>query len=256
MSQTATTSSTMMYLDYDDWSPRYDAACFYTMQLSGYVWTTSPEQLHDVTRPHNRDDDEQERFPSVGRDSHPSFKMSVGMPRNGRLPTYYYKIIVYRGHHQHVLYRSYIQFEWLYQQLRMTMSEEKHIESNTAVEPMRIPHPLQGNSDQTTCNFLGYCWVVQQMQEWLDLIAQHHYRQQQQHQQQEQKASTMMSTTDEPLLSNRNHHQPYNSTFAEKRCQQLSYFLSTTLVQYGRSSSTPSITNAKQSAVIRQFLEL
>jgi hypothetical protein len=254
MTQTnVTVTATTMYLDYDDWSPRYDPASFYTMQLQGYIWITSHEQLNDIIQQQQCQEDKErdqsaQSISTSDNDRTLTSDINHKMPMNCRLPTYYYKIIVYCGHHQHVLYRSYIQFEWLYHQLRMTMPKEQ-LQSKVSRETTTIPHPLQGNLDNDKCNFMGYCWIVQQMQELLDFM-----KQQQFQHQPEYKDSTTTSNT-EQFTSNMNHTGHYNSTLAETRCQKLSYFLTTVLEQHGRSTSAPAIISANQSALL-QFLEL
>jgi hypothetical protein len=169
------------------------------------------------------------------------------LPMNIPLPTYYYKITVNRGHHQNVIYRSYKQFEWLYQQLRMITLKENP-QSKKSFETITIPHPLQGNRSKDHCSFLGgQCWLVRQIQEFLDYFEQ---------QQQQNKDSTTTASKNEIAgFIDRGH---YHSKFAETRCQRLSYFLTTVLEQHGRSSSsssTPTIIYANHVAVL-QFLEL
>ena len=229
-------SSNCIYLNPDDWSPRYDATCFYTVQLNGYIWVTSNEQFHDLV-PHPQEHERQEL-----QDKDQIYGTHVEIPVKCRLSTYYYKIIMYRGHDQHVIYRSYRQFEWLYKQLRRTMSQQQQSPEKSSIEPIiTIPHPLQGKGSHMECQFFGYCWGVRQIQEWLDYIGQ---QQQQQQRQQRQHQSTTTTTNPSNLVNESNYH----SKFAETRCQQLSYFLSTVLEQHGPLSASYS--------ALCQFLEL
>ena len=234
------TDATYMYLDYCDWSARYDATCFYTIQMQGYVWVTSQEHLHQL---HQQDHGEQQNLSENG-DIASSIRHS--MPTNTRLPTYYYKIIVYRGYHQNIIYRSYKQFEWLHEQLRITTPLQQ-LHSNGSLEAIVIPHPLQGERSKDECNFLGgHCWVVQQIQQFIDYLEQ----------QQRHKHSTVAANKKEAtsLMGSEN----YTSKFAETRCQQLSYFLTTVLQQRGSSSSLPSTSEIiyPNHGAVRTFLEL
>ena len=269
---TQATTPTKMHLDYDDWSPRYDPDCFYTMRLHGYQWITSNEQLIHIIQQQKQqhEDGDQNQAPASSISTHDSDDPTVSninhhitMPMNCRIPTYYYKIIVYRGHHQHVLYRSYMQFEWLYHQLlrSSSMSKQRKLQSKDVVSNdetfMKIPHPLQGSlDDNDKCNFMGYCWIVQQIQGLMDSIKQQQFH----HQQQHQCSMTTTTTNSEKNTSNMDHPQyrQYNSTLAETRCQQLSYFLTTILEQHGRSSSSTSasITTSASHTAVLQFFEL
>jgi PX domain len=233
MTQSTTTNTDLVYLNYDDWSPRYDAACFYTIRLNGYVWMTSVEQLNDLVR-----QQEQQQQQVQATDCKQITDSIYSMPKKCRLPTYYYKIIMYRGHRQYVIYRSYVQFEWLYHQLRRTLSSKPQ-PSNMSLEKIMIPHPLQGDRNDMVCNFLGYCWGVRQIQEWLDYIGQHH----------SQHSTT--TTNDENPTAENTHLIQNNSKFAETRCLQLSYFLTTVLEQHGLSHKHANIIDT-----IYQFLEL
>lgn len=232
------------YLDYRDWSARFDPTCFYTIQVQGYNWVTSQEQLHQIVQSHIV----VSNLTTSPNDGDPMSDIHHKIPMNCRLPTYYYKIIVYRGHQQQIVYRSYSQFEWLYQQLRVTTSKQQ-IKSNTSSDRIVIPHPLQGNSSKNECDFLGGpCWVVLQIQEFLDYL-------EQQQQQKPRKKSTSASSIKEVASLMGSEH--YKSKFADTRCQQLSNFLAKVLEQRGRSSSSlaPEIIYANHRAV-RLFLEL
>jgi hypothetical protein len=240
-------TKTYMYLDISDWSARYDATCFYTIQLQGYVWMTSLEHLIRIQQQQQQQHADQIFTTS---DGNPVSDAHHNMPMNSRFPTYYYKIIVYRGHQLNIIYRSYPQFEWLYQQLRITTSKHQQRQPNASIAAITIPHPLQGKRNIDECAFFGgHCWVVQQIQEFLDYIQQRR----QQHQNSDS-TTTTTTTTDitKEIVSN-------NSTFAEMRCQTLSYFLTTVLEQRGgpasSRSSTPALLYANHNAV-RQFLEL
>jgi PX domain len=83
----------LMFLPKDQWSPRFETT-FYSVKIEGY------EQLMTAPPPATR---------RGGQIPLPSGKSSF--------PAYYYKVVVYRGHHKTTVLRRYSQFKWLYDQL-------------------------------------------------------------------------------------------------------------------------------------------
>jgi hypothetical protein len=82
-----------MYLEHDDWSPRYQDT-FYTVRLEHFERLTSPPPVADAHIPPN----------------HIGGKTS--------LPAYYYKLEVFCGRHPpKTVFRRYSQFKWLYENL-------------------------------------------------------------------------------------------------------------------------------------------
>lgn len=77
-----------MYLAFDQWSPRFEAATFYSIKVEGF------EMLQD-----------QPSSPSP----------PIGGKSN--FPAYYYRINVYSGRSMRTIYRRYSQFYWLYERL-------------------------------------------------------------------------------------------------------------------------------------------
>lgn len=81
-----------MYLEHEDWSPRYQDT-FYTVLLDGFKLLTSPSET-DSSPP-----------PDI-----------IGGRTN--FPAYFYKIEVFCGRHDpKVVYRRYSQFQWLHQNM-------------------------------------------------------------------------------------------------------------------------------------------
>lgn len=82
----------VMYLEYEDWSPRYQDT-FYTVRLEQFELFTSPPKAASQLPPNH-----------------------LGSKTN--FPAYYYKIEVFCGRHQpNIIYRRYSQFKWLYENL-------------------------------------------------------------------------------------------------------------------------------------------
>ena len=82
----------VMYLEYDDWSPRYQET-FYTVRIESFELLTSlPEAASHL--PPNQ------------------------LGSNNSLPAYYYEIKVFCGRHPpRIVYRRYSQFKWLYENI-------------------------------------------------------------------------------------------------------------------------------------------
>ena len=86
----------VMYLEHEDWSPRYQDT-FYTFKLESFELLASPPPSSAVGLPSN----------NLG--SRTSF------------PAYYYKVEVFCGRHPpRTIYRRYSQFKWLCEKLRTT----------------------------------------------------------------------------------------------------------------------------------------
>jgi PX domain len=217
-----------MYLAYDDWSPRYDVTSFFTVKLDGYAWITSYDQLENTdstpTTITTRIEPAQQS-PSPYHVNHNS---------NVRLPAYYYKIIIYRGHHDMIVYRRYSQFETLYQELlrhpptvvpsSLSSSQQRNTTSTV------IPHPL-GGSDSDVCSFLGRrndCFI-RHLQGWNDLLWQ------------------LLVQRDNKRTDGDDRGLMKASTVATKRSKDLSIFL-TSLLERG-----PEYANH---IAVRSFLEL
>ncbi len=83
----------VMYLEYDDWSPRYEDT-FYTVRLGDFELLASPPAATSELPPNH-----------------------LGGKTN--FPAYYYTIKVFCGRHPpRIVYRRYSQFKWLYEKLR------------------------------------------------------------------------------------------------------------------------------------------
>ena len=87
----------VMYLEYDDWSPRYQDT-FYTVRLEHYELLNSPPAATSQLPPNH-----------------------LGSKTN--FPAYYYRVKVFCGRHPpRIVYRRYSQFKWLYENLPKTLS--------------------------------------------------------------------------------------------------------------------------------------
>ena len=85
----------VMYLEHDDWSPRYQDT-FYTVRLEHFELLTSPRPVVDAAY-----------LPS---------NHQLGGKTN--FPAYYYKLEVFCGRHRpKTVFRRYSQFKWLYENL-------------------------------------------------------------------------------------------------------------------------------------------
>lgn len=82
----------VMYLEYDDWSPRYQET-FYTVRIEGFQLLASPPEA-SFQLPHNQ------------------------LGSKNTFPAYYYEIKVFCGRHPpRIVYRRYSQFKWLYKNI-------------------------------------------------------------------------------------------------------------------------------------------
>jgi hypothetical protein len=84
-------------------------------------------------------------------------KTNIRDEYNEALPTFYYKIIIYRGHHRNTIYRSTTQFLSLYQQLQTI--DQKIPKQQQSIS---IPHPIHGSSRDNCCLTVP---IFQQIQE-------------------------------------------------------------------------------------------
>lgn len=111
---TTRTGPPMMYLAFEDWSPRFDSQTFYTIKVDGYELRTPDMGLPTTSSP--------------GNNSSPPSTTAGGKTN---LPAYYYKIIVCCGHQTNTIMRRYSQFEWLYRTLPKSVT--------TYEEPLILP---------------------------------------------------------------------------------------------------------------------
>lgn len=87
----------VMYLEQEDWSPRYQDT-FYTVRLDHFELFTAPPK----------------KIASNNPDSLPSNLLGG----KTTFPAYYYKVEIFCGRHDpKVVFRRYSQFKWLYQDL-------------------------------------------------------------------------------------------------------------------------------------------
>ena len=113
----ASTSTKLMYLSKDYWSPRYDET-FYSIQFeSNQRLDTSPVDVP----------------PEMGgKTNHPAF---------------YYQIHVFRGQTKHTILRRYSHFQWLYQQIQdslQTLQEQDDL-MNAELPPGTCPLHFQSD---------------------------------------------------------------------------------------------------------------
>ena len=92
------TERPVMYLDHEDWSPRYEDT-FYTIRLDRFELFTL---LPDI---------------SIGADDD-----TIGGKTN--LPAYYYKIQIFCGRRERSVYRRYSQFKWLNENLPKNITND------------------------------------------------------------------------------------------------------------------------------------
>ncbi|VEU36035.1 unnamed protein product [Pseudo-nitzschia multistriata] len=105
----------VMYLEQEDWSPRYQDT-FYTVRLDDFQRFASTPK----TATSNNDSDS---LPSS----------TLGGKTN--FPAYYYKIQIFCGRHDpKVVFRRYSQFKWLYQNIPLSTTG-----GDPSEEPIQFP---------------------------------------------------------------------------------------------------------------------
>jgi hypothetical protein len=100
-----------MFLEFSQWSPRFDAA-FYSIKMEGKELRSSPPD---------------------------GFAAAGAPPGKDRHPAYYYLITVFREKEKKVIYRRYSQFRWLYDQIVNYKPPEPTPGGMPELEPIVIP---------------------------------------------------------------------------------------------------------------------
>ena len=110
----------IMYLDHEDWSPRYQDT-FYTVRLDHFeLFASFPNTTTTTTAAD--DDDDHASFPNTpgnpGTADDLQPQRTPPPPGKTNFPAYYYKVEVFCGRHEpKVIFRRYSQFKWLYENL-------------------------------------------------------------------------------------------------------------------------------------------
>ncbi|KAG7339142.1 PX domain containing protein [Nitzschia inconspicua] len=123
----------VMYLAYEDWSPRFETT-FYTIRIDGYELVTTTSATATMT--------------------------TTSLRNGGKtnLPAYYYKIAVFCGHHRRTVLRRYSQFEFLYKHLPMPVIQ---YDNEILALPPKSPCLCQPQNDAFAQN------RMEQLQEFL-----------------------------------------------------------------------------------------
>jgi hypothetical protein len=112
MASTSTTKVSnvpVMYLAYEDWSPRFERT-FYTIKFDGYELIES--QSTDITT-----------------------TIPTNIKGKTNLPAYYYKIKICCGHQVHTIHRRYSHFKWMYQNLPKSITSPQEEEPPVVFPP-------------------------------------------------------------------------------------------------------------------------
>jgi hypothetical protein len=103
----------VMYLEHEDWSPRYEDT-FFTVRLDRFKLFAS--------------------LPDAGADGGDDDDHTVGGKTN--FPAYYYEIEVFCGRHEaRIVFRRYSQFKWLYEKLPKNLTNGSIVNERLVFPP-------------------------------------------------------------------------------------------------------------------------